>query len=381
MVAGTSLIAGTYGLVRLAYGLFLSDIQESIGLTAAQGGYVASGASVVYVAAALAGIAADRHPHAVLVAATGTASLGAAGMALAPGAATFVPAAIISSAGAGLASPGLVGIVSRGVRSEHRDRAQALVNSGTGPGVVAAGALALVVLPQWRTGFAVGAGVTALAGVLVLALTSQRWSVGGQVGPVEPAQPADRPWPALVRLRGAALGALLLGVASASVWTYGRAHLVAEGLGITASTIAWMALGVGGAATVLTSAGLARLAPARAWAVTTCGVAAAIALLGLVGSRPGVAAVACLTFGWSFVAATSALIAWASALAPGRAAGGTAVLFVTLTLGQALGATVVAVVAEHSGRTPAFEVAAVVALLAAACGGDSPRRVRPRTRR
>ncbi len=79
MVAGTALIAGTYGLVRLAYGLFLSDIQASVGLTSVQAGYVASGASVVYAVGALVGVVADRWPRLVVLAALGTASLGCGG--------------------------------------------------------------------------------------------------------------------------------------------------------------------------------------------------------------------------------------------------------------------------------------------------------------
>src|SRR3978361_719767 len=84
VAAGTALIAGTYGLVRLAYGLFLSDIQVSLGLTSAQAGWVSSGASVVYCIGALVGLMADRRPRLLVLAAVGTAALGAAGMALAP---------------------------------------------------------------------------------------------------------------------------------------------------------------------------------------------------------------------------------------------------------------------------------------------------------
>lgn len=360
MVAGTALIAGTYGLVRLAYGLFLTDIQASVGLTSVQAGYVASGASVVYAAGALVGVVADRWPRLVVLAALGTAALGSAGMALAPGAATFVPAAIVSSAGAGLASPGLVGVVARGVPAERREQAQAVVNSGTGPGLVAAGALALVLLPQWRLGFALGAAFTAAAGVAVL-LLGRSGSAAAAPDDVR----VDRSWRGLASLRTPALAALLLGAASAAVWTYGRAHLVAEGLSVTASVAAWIALGVGGTATVLTAGRQARLAAPRAWALTSATVAVSIAALAL-GS--GLAVVACLVFGWAFVAATSALIAWASALVPDRAASGTAVLFITLTLGQAVGSTAVGITADHLGRPTAFLVAAGVAVLAACCG-------------
>jgi len=376
VVAGTALIAGTYGLVRLAYGLFLSDIQASMGLSSVQAGSIASGASVVYAVGALVGMVADRWPRLVVMAALGTAALGSLGMAVAPGPAAFVPAAIVGSAGAGLASPGLVGVVARGVPVARRDRAQAVVNSGTGPGLVLAAALALALLPQWRLGFAVGAVFTAAAGVAVLVLdrSGAHRTDGETPRPDGPAGAGRPSWRWMADLRVPALGALLLGAASAAVWTYGRAHLVAEGLGVTASTLAWMALGVGGTATVLTASRQARSTPARAWAVTSAAVGASIAGLALGAGVPGVAPLACLLFGWAFVAATSAQIAWASELVAERVASATAVLFITLTLGQALGSSALAVLADHEGQASAFLVAAGAALLAAGCGrgGSQP---------
>jgi predicted MFS family arabinose efflux permease len=362
VVAGTALIAGTYGLVRLAYGLFLSDIQASLGITPLQAGWISSGASVVYCIGALAGLVADRRPRLLVLAALSTAAVGAAGMALAPRAAAFVPAAIVSSAGAGLASPGLVGVIARSVPEPRRDRAQAVVNSGTGPGLVAAGALALVLLPDWRLGFAIGAVLTAMAGVLVLVLEPARST------DLAAAEPARCLWSGLTVLRTPALGALLLGAASAAVWTYGRAHLLAEGLGTTASTVAWMALGVGGMATVLTASRQARIRPARAWSLTSSGVAVAIAVLGPGAGLLAVAPAACLLFGWAFVAATSGLIAWAAQLVPDRAAAGTATLFIILVLGQAIGSAITGTIADHGGLGLAFLAAAALAVLAAACG-------------
>ncbi len=360
VLAGTALIAATYGLVRLAYGLFLSDIRGSIDLTSAQAGYVSSGASVVYCVGALAGLAAGHRPRFLVGAAVATACLGATGMAAAPGTTVFVPAAIVSSAGAGLASPGLVGIVVRGVAPPRRDRAQAVVNSGTGPGLVAAGLLALV-LPEWRLGFAVAVLLTAGAGALVLVLDRRR--------PTTPlVGPTPWSWGAVGALGPPALAAVLLGAASAAVWTYGRTFLVDEGLGSTASVLAWVALGAGGTATVVTATRLAALTPGTAWSLTSVLVAASIAALGWGADRIAVAPAACLLFGWAFVAASSALIAQASRVDPVRAASGTAVLFVALVLGQAVGSSALGTIAEHASMPLAFQVAAATALAAGWCG-------------
>ncbi|MEP9362723.1 MFS transporter [Nocardioides sp. CN2-186] len=363
VLAGTGLIAATYGLVRLAYGLYLSDIQASLDLGPAAAGYISSGASIAYCAGALVGLVGDSRPRLLVLAAAGTGSSGALGMALAPSAAAFVPAAIIGSVGAGLASPGLVGVVARNVAEQGRDRAQAVVNSGTGPGLVLAGLLALALLPDWRLGFVIAAVVTAAVGAAVLLLSRR------STGPA--ARSADQTassWRRMPVLATPAVGAVLLGASSAAVWTYGRTQLVAEGVGAGTATLAWIGLGVGGAATVVTARVLSRLRPARAWVLTTSGVALSVGALAVVagGAVGGIAA--CLLFGWAFVAATSALIAWAAELLPDRAAAGTALLFVALTLGQAVGSAVAGTIADATGLSVAFAAAALTALPSTACG-------------
>ncbi|WP_153337816.1 MULTISPECIES: MFS transporter [unclassified Nocardioides] len=360
VVAGTCLIAGTYGLVRLAYGLFLPDISASLPLGSALAGYVSSGASAAYCAGALVGLLAGDRPRPLVLAALATAALGALGMALAPGLWLFVPAAVLASAGAGFASPGLVGVVARNIAAERVARAQATVNAGTGPGLVAAGLLALLV-SQWRLGFTISAVLTAVAGLCVLAL--DRPTSGGAPRRTS----GDRRW--LLTLRRPALGALLLGAASSTVWTYGRTHLVDSGASESASVVAWIALGVGGSATVLTTRRLGSLPARRAWWLTTASAAVATAAL-FAPDRLAVAVAACALFGWGFVAASSALIAWVAELAPDHAAPGTSAVFIALVVGQAIGSAVTGGLSATLGLPGTFLLAAGATVLAAGCGWD-----------
>ena len=370
VLAGTCLIAATYGLVRLAYGLFLPDVGDSLGLAADTAGQISSCASLAYCLAALGGLVAAHRPRRLVLGAVVTAVGGSIVMATAPEVATFAVGAVVGSAGAGFASPGLVGLVEQNVVEPGRAQAQSVVNAGTGPGLVGAAALALLLLPDWRLGLALSGVVTLAAGVAVLLL--DRSSRPPASGSSRIALPAG----ATRRLLVPALGALLLGAASAAVWTYGRTLLVAEGAGVLGSTVAWMALGLGGTVTVATARTLSAMAPPRAWLLCTTTVALATGVLGLGGRHLPVALVACALFGWGFVAATSALISWCVLVAPEGAAAGTSVLFVMLVLGQAAGSSTVGALAGR-GLPSAFVLAAVVALLAAACGAPP---VRPRTR-
>lgn len=368
MVFGTSFIAAAYGLVRLAYGLFLPDVQKDLGLSAAGAGYVSSGSSLVYCAAALAGFyLGGRRPRALVLAAAATACIGVFGMAAAANVAAFAACAVLSSAGAGFASPALVTIVARNVSPGRLDSAQSAVNSGTGPGLVGAGALALLLLPHWRTSWVLVGVVTAVLAAALLAVDR------GAATETSAAQRLPTTW--LKSHLAAVAAAVLLGAGSAAVWTYGRSLLVETGGGSERDTVfSWILLGVGATAVAATARPLARLNPTDAWMLTCALVTCAVAVLALTPQRATVVAVACLAFGWAFVAATSALIAWTTRIDPANAAAGTAMLFVALTFGQAAGSTALGFAIPRSGFTTAFLAAAALTAAAVAVGAVDRRR-------
>ncbi|BBY48002.1 hypothetical protein MARA_14700 [Mycolicibacterium arabiense] len=368
MVFGTCFIAATYGLVRLAYGLFLPDVQRDLGLGAAGAGYVSSGSSLAYCAAALAGFRlGGRRPRALVVAATATACLGVFGMAAATSIPVFAGFAILSSAGAGFASPALVTIVARNVGPDRHDSAQTAVNAGTGPGLVAAGVLALIMLPQWRASWVLVGVVTAAIAVAVLAAdrastvdapATQRLSMG---------------WAR--RHLTAITAAVLFGAGSSAVWTYGRSLLVEVGGGSQGDTVtAWILLGVGGTAVIATARLLAKSTPTGAWMLTCALVTCAVTALAIAPGRTFVVVTACLVFGWAFVAATSALIAWTTGIDPANAAAGTAMLFVALIFGQAAGAAALGYAISLAGYPTAFIAAAVLTASAVAVAALDRRR-------
>lgn len=369
MIAGTSLIAVTYGLVRLAYGLFLPDVQSDLGLSTAAAGYVSSGASLSYCAAAVIGfVAAGRRPRALVLGAGLCAALGSVGMASAQHPATFAVAAVVGSAGAGLASPAMVRVVAGNSGPASRERDQASVNAGTGPGLVAAGVLALALLPDWRLAWYLAAATAVATTSAVLALDRDRGTA--QTRPMPP----TRSW--FVSHRVLLVATMAVGAGSGAVWNYGRTLLVEAGAQERSSILAWVALGLGGMAVIGTARALDRLGPAAAWGVATSVAATATGALGLGASHVVLSLAACAAFGWGFVAATGALIAWTSRIDPARAPAGTSLLFVVLVLGQAIGAPVVGSLASGTSYAAAFLAAAVVMLAA----GLLPLRVRTPSR-
>ncbi|TDW57508.1 putative MFS family arabinose efflux permease [Curtobacterium sp. PhB190] len=351
--SGLALIAATYGLVRLAFGLFLPDVQRDLGLRPDAAGWVSSGASAMYCVGAVVGfLVAARVPRVLVAAAAGVAGVGALAMAAAPGPWSFGIAAVVASTGAGLASPALVQLVSRAVPGSVQGTAQAVVNSGTGPGLIAAGALALVLLPDWRTAWA-WSGVFALVVGVVLLVVSRGSGSGGD----RPTAPGTA-WFAVHR-RVIAL-ALLFGAGSAVVWTYGRSALVDAGAPVAVSVSAWIALGVGGAAVAVTARWTSGLRARTLWAVTAGAVAVAVVALGTAPQSTAVAMLACAVFGWGYTAATGALIAWTTELDAARSSAGTSMLFVALVLGQAVGSAASGALVGTAGYAATFVVGALV---------------------
>jgi len=384
IAASTALIAATYGLVRLAYGLFLPDVQADLGLGSAAAGAVSAGASLSYGLGAVAGfLLAARRRRRLVAAAAACAAVGSAGMALAPDAVAFGAAAILGSAGAALASPALVSVVQRRFSGRAGDRAQAVVNAGTGPGLVAAGALALGVLPDWRAAWGIVCIVTIVVAAVVLLLDSRA---------PDPDTPSPRgagadehaahPPTAWVRAHAGIVGAaLLMGAGSGAVWNYGRAVLVHAGADERASVWAWIALGAGGAAVIATSRGMTRLSPRASWTVTSTAVALATAGLALAPAVPLVALSACALFGWGYTAGSGVLIQWTAAVDPRRAPAGTSALFIVLILGQGAGAAAVGALAGPVGYAPPFLGAAAVTLAGVAIAAAvRPRSAPPRGR-
>jgi predicted MFS family arabinose efflux permease len=364
VAAGSGLIAATYGLVRLAYGLFLPDVQAELSFAATAAGLISSGASVMYCLGAIVGFfVACRRPRCLVIAAALCATVGAAGMAASPSTAAFAAFAIVSSAGAGLASPGLVSIVQRNVPAAADDRRQAMVNAGTGPGLVAAGILALMLLPNWRLAWFIVAAFTLAIGAAVLSLDRHRSQDAADTNSGGPPVPPGS-W--FREHRSIIVAAFFLGAGSAAVWNYGRTHLVDAGASEAASVAAWIAVGVGGTAVIGTARLMSSRAPRTAWTITTLTVAAATAILALAPDANMVVLAACGAFGWGYIAATGALIAWTTHIDVARAPAGTSVLFVILVFGQALGATAIGSLASFGGFGVAFLAAAATTLAATA---------------
>ncbi|MBE0010075.1 MFS transporter [Arthrobacter sp. AET 35A] len=342
-------------------------------MTPTVGGLLVSGASVIYCVSALIGFRfAPTRPRLVTILAGATAASGSAGIAAAQNTVFLAAAVLIAGMGAGFASPALVELVRRNIPLAQQNKVQSVVNSGTGFGVVIAGVLALVVASSWRLAWALIA-VVALGALIGVLRTdrSRDTPVPAQATDDQRASPA-RTGAELRALWHPIVAAFSFGVGASAIWVHGRTLLEDQGMAVTLSAGAWIALGVGGAGAVLTAPWLARHTLRTTWLATVVAVAAATGVFALAPQNLPLSFAAAALFGLAYTAATSVLIIWATHSATHSAAG-TSILFTGLVLGQAVGATLTGSLIERLGFPAAFAIAAVICLLGVLKPAPRPR--------
>lgn len=334
VLAGTALIAVTYGMARFGVGL-LHPAMAATRPGLAEALPAAGGAqfSAYCLAAGVGGRAAARHARLVALAAGGTAAVGSLGLAAVASAAAFVVSAFVAGAAAGLASPALVVLLDATLPPRFADAAQAVVNAGTSVGVVTAGVLAGIVRSPTVAWLLVAVLALAVAGVVAGLAGRGSGAVG--VPAVERAAPTARgSW---ASQRVPVVAAVVVGVASTAVWTYGPTVVVGQGgLHVADAGLLWLAVGAGGLAGALVSRLVDRCGPAGAFA--WCAGAHLVSTAGVLVSGPiAVRLVAAAGFGAAYMAQTGALILWARRLDPARGGELAARFFIALAVGQALG--------------------------------------------
>ncbi|MPY10156.1 MFS transporter [Arthrobacter bussei] len=375
-LSAVTVVAATYGLARLGYGLFLPAFSQTFNLGPALAGILSSGASLLYCGAAVVGFRlAPSNPRLVTALAGATACAGSAGIALAPHVLVFVVAVLVAGMGAGFASPALVELVRRNTEQGRRGRMQSVVNSGTGFGVVVAGLVSLALGDAWRVAWLAFAGIAGASTLAVLRLdrSSPRGagSGPGRSAPVAASGPSGL-WRPL-------MGSFVFGTGCAALWVYGRSTLEgAGGLDASLSAGAWIALGAGGAGATLLAPWLASRPLSVTWPATTVASAGATLMIGVTPGSVVLACAAAALFGLAYTAATSVLILWASAVADAResGAGGTSLLFIALVLGQAAGAFLTGLLLQVTGPPTAFALSSILCAASATAVVGSRRSAR-----
>jgi len=355
--AGTLLIACCYGFARFAYALFTPALSEEFALTPTVVGAIGSGSYVGYCVAIVASSVLTERMGArrVAVAAGIVATLGISLVAVAPSAFVLAAGVLVAGSSTGIASPPLAAAVARWVRSDVRDRAQTVVNAGTGVGVVLTAPIALFLFGQWRLAWAVMAAIAAVVTLVVARAIPP--SAGTADRPVP-----DHAWRA--GTAGLVAASLLTGLGSVAVWNFGRT--LTDGLGDTTSVVAWTVLGAAGIAGAFGGDAVQRLGLASAWRVGIASMTAATLVYAVCPDVAVAVVAAAGVFGAAYIALTGLLLLWAIRVYPDGASFGVGLSFFVIAAGQALGAPAVGALVEMTSARTAFLIVAAVGVTALA---------------
>ncbi|WP_053733684.1 MFS transporter [Nocardia sp. NRRL S-836] len=421
--AGTALVAVCYGFARFAYGLFTPVFRQHFALDATLLGVIGAGSYVSYGLAITAGfVLTNRYgPRVVAAAAGALAAAGTALVAAATGGTQLAVGVLVAGASTGLASPPLAEAIARAVDRPRQDRAQSVVNAGTGVGVLLSGPIAVLLLDDWRLAWATFAVLSAAVTAWILAavprgaaasrsrLTSDAGCHAGAPGAFEgnagpprdigvgspgplvrggaaSREPSHAPLPGAAsrasgrnRLFGAArresspvfppgaapmlTAAFLLGVASSAVWTFGRDVVQA---GPAVATVMWSLIGLAGLLGAFSGHLTGGIGLRTAWPLVLVVLSAATAALALWPSSAVLTLTAAALFGASYLALSGLLLVWSTRVHRDRPATGVGTSFLMIAAGQAAGALLAGVVVDGSGHLGAFLAAAAAGLLGAA---------------
>ena len=381
VASGVALVATCYGLARFAYGLFASQFQAAFALSQTLSGVIGAGSYVGYCVAIVASLVLTERLGArrVAVSAGLVATLGTATVAVAPTALVLAVGVLIAGSSTGLASPPMAAAVNRWIRTDIRDRSQSVVNAGTGLGVLVSGPVALALSDHWRLAWGLFAGIAAAVTVWVYLsvpdpdpstdLVSEP-AAGADANPDRPVESGGSADPHQARfLPGTGrlvLAAMLMGLSSAAVWTFGRNLITTIGSasGLVSTTM-WTVLGAAGILGALGGDLVARVGVARSWSVAMVVMAAATSLLALAPGSALAIYTAAAVFGAAYIILTALVLIWATRIYPRRASYGVGLGFLMIAIGQAIGAPLAGVLTDQSSPTTAFYTCAALGLLGA----------------
>lgn len=358
-VAGAAAVATAFGMARYGYGLLLPDIQDDLMLGATTLGAIGTLGYVTYMLATLlvARCVAHAGARSTVVAGGLFAVAGTIVVALATGPVLLAAGVGIAGASAGLVYPPFADAV-QGLPAAIRARTLATITCGTGWGVAVAAPIAVLAGSSWRAANCGFAGCAVLS--TVVAARTLPPGVGRKArhhhGPVRLVRRAAAP------LLGAAV---LIGLGSATYWTFAVDQVRAAGLDQTASRVL---LGVAGITSVvaIAAADVTRRLGAR-WTFVCAALleAAAIATTGTApGSMPAVL-VAAAVFGATYNTAIAVAILWSAQLYADRPSAGAAAIAGATGIGLLCGPLAGGLMAQTVGLSAALLGGAVLVLAAA----------------
>jgi predicted MFS family arabinose efflux permease len=311
-LAGTSLVAVSFGLARYGYGLFVPQFSHDLHLSTTQVGTYSSLSYVGY-GLGLAGcspLVRCRGARKALLLSATLVTAGIFSIAIAPDAVVFAIGVGLSGVGVGLCWPPFSDLAAHHIGPARRPRVVSTISTGTSFGLILAVPLAILASGAWRPVW-IAFGIVALLtlGMNAIILPRGRHASARRSGPDGDA----------VSNRGfAALGcySMVYGAIGATFFTFAVDLAHADDHGDAASAMLWAVVGIAGLSAIHTGEGIRRLGLRKVIAVLLFGMAAGLLAIAVAHSSLIVLYGGTAIFGTFYMAGAAVIPPWAARINP-----------------------------------------------------------------
>lgn len=356
-IAGTSLIAVTYGMARFSWGLMLPEVIADIPFSPQMAGFISACSFAAYCLAIVASsVLEDRvDPRRMAAVAACCAAAGLAVIAAAGSPAMLAVGLFIAGLSPGLASPSLAAAVSRVVEAKAQPKLNTIINSGTSAGIILSVPVLYVLPGGWR---AACLAFTLFALACLPAIL--RYVPRGQTTARE-----TKPGWRETLLQRAMLNLMLIGffsgIASAAWWNFGpdvlRHHIDVEAGSVN---LLWLVAGGAGVMGALTGPLAERIGIKQVYRLSQLAMAVPLIVLAMSQQMHWWLYPAVAFSGAGYVTLSGVLLVSGVAVTNRAPATGVAAVFFALAAGQVAGSLLFGLLSAGAGVVPALLTFAAV---------------------
>ncbi|MFD1137117.1 MFS transporter [Paenibacillus urinalis] len=353
------MIAVTYALARLSFGLFLPNISDSLGLSESEGGIVGSTAYVSYsLALLISSFLIERAgQYKVNLIAGMTAVLGLLGIAASQSFLHLVISMLVAGLGSGLASPALSQMAQHTLSNKELDQGNTWINSGTSVGVILTGPVVLLFTEHWRLSYYFFAFIAVIVWIwnyLVIPSDQDKKSS---------ARSQTKWLSAINKAKFLIAASLVIGISSSIYWTFSRSFITSEyGFTTNESVVFWIILGIAGILGGFAGGFIQRLGLARSYRLLL--VVMLISILLLTVPNQVTVYISAGLFGSTYIFLTGLFIVWATRIFSILPALGVSLSFLALGIGQSLGSLIAGSTIEMTSYPFSFTLFAGLGIIA-----------------
>jgi predicted MFS family arabinose efflux permease len=376
-LAGTSLIAVSFGLARYGYGLFVPQFRHDLHLSTTEIGafssvsYVGYGLGLLGCGALLRRVGARTT---VLISAA-LVSVGILAIASAETPEMLAIGVGVAGTGVGLSWPPFSDLAARCVDRPRRPRVVSTISTGTSFGLVLAVPLAILAGHAWRAVW-LSFGVLSLLALALNALILPRVVNDGPRAARDLAAHRDARQRVLLTAYSA-----IYGVLGAVFFTFAVQLAIANHHGRVSSSLLWAIVGIAGLAAVRTGDGVRSLGLRNVNRLVFLGMAAGLLCIGVDPASLGLLYIGAAIFGPFYMAGAAIVPAWAEQIDPGSPSRPHTVATACSALGSIAGAAAAGALGSTTGLPTVFIASTALAVLAGlGLGSAAPARAPKRSR-